>query len=62
MSQIWEPTEKARQESRLMDFARTAENRFNHELPNYAALHNWSTDYPEEFWSHAWDYLGMIGT
>lgn len=62
MSQIWEPTEKARQESRLMDFARTAENRFNHELPNYDAIHNWSTDYPEEFWSHAWDYLGMIGT
>ena len=44
-----------------MEFARTAESRFNIELPDYDSIHEWSTDSPEEFWSHAWNYLGLIG-
>ena len=44
-----------------MDFSRTAELLFNVELPDYDAIHKWSTDSPEEFWSHAWSHLGLIG-
>ena len=45
-----------------MDFARKAEKRFNLELRDYDAIHKWSTDSPKEFWTHAWDYLGVVGS
>ena len=61
MSQLWKPSKKRTVDSRLMEFARTAEPRFNIELPDYDSIHEWSTDSPEEFWSHAWSFLGLIG-
>ncbi len=31
-------------------------------IPTYKALHQWSIDNPGEFWSQAWDDLGVIGS
>ncbi|MEC8975062.1 MAG: acetoacetate--CoA ligase [Actinomycetota bacterium] len=61
MSQLWKPSKERIFDSQLMDFARAAEPLFNVELPDYDAIHKWSTDSPEEFWSHAWSHLGLIG-
>lgn len=30
-------------------------------LDDYAALHDWSISYPDEFWSLAWDVCGLVG-
>ncbi len=45
-----------------MDFARSAESEFNIELPNYDAIHEWSVKLTEDFWRHAYKYLGVIGS
>ena len=44
-----------------MDFAKSAETQFNLKLPNYDAIHDWSINSTEDFWSHAYNYLGVIG-
>ena len=44
-----------------MDFAKSAESQFNLKLPNYDAIHDWSINSTEDFWSHAYNYLGVIG-
>tara|TARA_B100000686_G_scaffold347656_1_gene436834 strand:+ start:2378 stop:4321 length:1944 start_codon:yes stop_codon:yes gene_type:complete len=61
VSQLWEPSKKRAVDSRLLEFASTAEPLFNIELLDYDSIHEWSTDSPEEFWRHAWSYLGLIG-
>ena len=44
-----------------MDFAKSAESQFNLKLPNYDAIHDWSINSTEDFWSHAYNYLGIMG-
>ncbi|MBB33654.1 MAG: acetoacetate--CoA ligase [Acidimicrobiaceae bacterium] len=61
MSQLWEPSERKINESRLMSFASTAEPLFNVDLPDYDAVHKWSIESPDQFWRHAWSDLGLIG-
>ena len=43
-----------------MDFAKSAETQFNLKLPNYDAIHDWSINSTEDFWSHAYNYLGAV--
>lgn len=62
MTQLWEPSKERIDETRLMDFARTAESQFDIKLPNYDAIHEWSIKSNEDFWSHAYKYLGVIGS
>jgi len=44
-----------------MGFAGTAEPLFGVDLPDYDAIHKWSIESPDQFWSHAWNNLGLIG-
>lgn len=61
MSQLWKPSRERIVDSRLTNFAHTAESRFDVELPDYDSIHRWSTSQPDQFWSHAWSHLGLIG-
>jgi len=59
VSQLWKPSKESIDNSRLMDFAQSAEVLYKVALPNYDAIHKWSVDSPEEFWSHASSHLGL---
>jgi acetoacetyl-CoA synthetase len=43
-------------------FRTTAEQRWGVTLPDYDALHAWSVDEPEKFWTSVWDDAEIIGT
>ena len=58
---LWTPSDERIANSNLTEFARMAANNFCAPLGSYAALHGWSIDRPEEFWSCLWDYADIIG-
>lgn len=45
--------------SRLDAFVAAARERYGHELADYAQLHRWSCERPEEFWGLVWDHFGV---
>ena len=47
---LWEPTSSDLEHAHLTSFWRRAEEQVGHCFENYASLHAWSVDYPEEFW------------
>jgi acetoacetyl-CoA synthetase len=58
---LWKPSEQRVRASNLRGFAAAAEQRWGHELADYDALHAWSVDAPDEFWTSVWDDGGIIG-
>ena len=60
MNQLWKPSKERIGNSCLTDFAKKAEHLFDIELPDYDAIHKWSVDRPDQFWSHAHNHLGLI--
>jgi acetoacetyl-CoA synthetase len=55
VSALWSPTEAAIADSRLDRFRR----RTGH--ADYASLHRWSVQSPDEFWSALWDEAAIVG-
>ena len=45
----------------ITHFARLAEERFGVSVPDYDALHRWSTTATGDFWSLFWDFSGVVG-
>ncbi|HQF30066.1 MAG TPA: acetoacetate--CoA ligase [Hyphomicrobiales bacterium] len=58
---LWQPTPEAIAAAPMTRFMRLAEERFGVALPDYDALHAWSVDDREAFWSLVWDFGGVIG-
>ncbi|MEZ5841544.1 MAG: acetoacetate--CoA ligase [Hyphomicrobiales bacterium] len=58
---LWQPTPEAVAAAPMTRFAREAESRFGVSLPDYDALHAWSVDRREDFWSLIWDFCGVVG-
>ncbi|MET4161297.1 acetoacetyl-CoA synthetase [Marinobacterium sp. MBR-111] len=58
---LWAPDEARCRATRLYDFMQTLNQRHQLDLNNYQALHQWSTEHSETFWSDLWDYAGIIG-
>ncbi len=42
-------------------FVREVADRHGLSLDDYAALHGWSVEAPEQFWRTVWDFCGVIG-
>ena len=62
MSEIlWQPDPERIARANLTAFAREAERRHGLKLPDYASLHQWSIDRPEDFWRLVWDDSGVVG-
>ncbi|HET7248563.1 MAG TPA: acetoacetate--CoA ligase [Gemmatimonadales bacterium] len=55
-SPLWAPSPARAAATRLRAFARTAGGG-----RDYASLHRWSIERPEEFWSAVWDFCGVVG-
>ncbi|MEC9246005.1 MAG: acetoacetate--CoA ligase, partial [Pseudomonadota bacterium] len=58
---LWRPSETRKNEAPVSAFARRAEKLAGRSLPDYDALHAWSVEDREAFWSLVWDFCGVIG-
>jgi acetoacetyl-CoA synthetase len=59
---LWQPSAARIEASAITRFRRRAEERFNLDLPDYAALHEWSVTKTAEFWDLVWDFCGVIAS
>lgn len=58
---LWTPSVARIQAARLTAFLRAVQTQYQLQLPDYAALHRWSVEKPEQFWRAVWDFCGVIG-
>ena len=58
---LWTPRPDRLAETQIEAFRRKAEAASGRSLPGYAALHAWSVEDREGFWSLVWDAAGIIG-
>ncbi|MBI1868092.1 MAG: acetoacetate--CoA ligase [Methylocystis sp.] len=59
---LWKPSLERRRHSNLTSFARQAAATETYGAAfDYAALHRWSLERSEDFWSRVWDFCGVIG-
>jgi acetoacetyl-CoA synthetase len=58
---IWQPSAERIAAANMTLFSRQAASRWSRLFPDYAALHRWSIEHPEEFWASLWEFGGVIG-
>src|SRR6185503_4615787 len=56
MDPIWSPSPERIARSQLTRFMRFVRERHRAPAPDYPALHRWSIEFPENFWSALWDF------
>jgi len=56
MEPIWSPSPERIARTQLTRFMRFVRERHRAPVPDYAALHRWSIEFPENFWSALWDF------
>src|ERR1044072_323922 len=56
MEPIWSPSPERIARTQLTSFMRFVRERHRAPVPDYAALHRWSIEFPEHFWSALWDF------
>lgn len=59
---LWTPSPEQVEGSRMHAFARFAEERHGLELPDYPALHQWSVEHLDDFWTDVWDFFGVLAS
>jgi acetoacetyl-CoA synthetase len=59
---LWQPGERAIEEAQLTQFARQVIRKRQLEVNSYPEFYAWSVDNPEEFWSDAWEFCGVIAS
>ena len=60
-TKLWEPDPLRVLGSNLTVFMRFVEERWDISCQSYAALHQWSVEEQEKFWSAVWDFAEIIG-
>jgi acetoacetyl-CoA synthetase len=53
---IWSPSPERVERAQLTRFMRFVRERHHAPVPDYPALHRWSVEFPERFWSALWDF------
>lgn len=53
---IWTPSPERARKSALMRFSHYVQERYKAPVHDYASLHKWSVEFPENFWSAVWDF------
>ena len=56
MEPIWSPSPERIARAKLTHFLRFVRERHHAPVPDYAALHRWSIEFPENFWRALWDF------
>lgn len=57
---LWQPSPERVASANITAFARMLESRHGVSLPDYDALHRFSLDRMEEFWTAVWDDCRVI--
>ena len=57
---LWQPSAARIAAANLTRFMREATRRWKRDLPDFAALYQWSVERPEEFWVSLWEFSGVI--
>ncbi len=60
-SPLWRPGAERVAQARLSGFMAFVAQESGRSFADYAALHRWSIDYPDEFWSALWAFAGVRG-
>ncbi len=58
---LWTPSEDAIERATVTTFARHCAKATGQEFADYDALHDWSINDREAFWSCVWEFCGVIG-
>lgn len=59
---LWQADRTRIARAAITDFARRAEQTHaGRRFEGFADLHRWSVEQPEEFWTLAWDFCGLVG-
>ena len=58
---IWRPNRQRVANSGMRAFMREASEASGRDLTDYAALHRWSLEEPEAFWSRVWSFCEVVG-
>jgi acetoacetyl-CoA synthetase len=56
MEPIWSPSPERIARTQLTRFMRFVRERYHAPVPDYPALHRWSIEFPENFWTALWDF------
>lgn len=56
MEPIWSPSPERIERAKLTRFMHFVRERYHAPVPDYASLHLWSIEFPENFWSALWDF------
>ncbi|HLS82947.1 MAG TPA: AMP-binding protein [Steroidobacter sp.] len=59
MEPIWSPSSERIERAQLTRFMQFVRERHRAPVPDYLALHRWSVEYPEKFWSAVWDFCDV---
>ncbi len=57
---LWQPSADEIAHSRLAAFMREVRERWGVDCPDHAALHRWSVDEHEQFWSSLWSFGEVV--
>ncbi len=58
---LWTPSRSRIARANMTAFMHAAGARWGVRLDDYAALHRWSVERPDLFWTTLWDFAGVIG-
>ena len=61
-SLLWTPTPEQIEAANMTAFRRFAQQRFQTEFTDYAALYHWSIVRPEQIWQSVWEFCGVIAS
>ena len=59
-SPLWQPSPQRVAWANITQFAREMADRFGVRLDDYRALHQWSINNLEDFWTGIWEYTGVL--
>ncbi|MEZ5590748.1 MAG: acetoacetate--CoA ligase [Gammaproteobacteria bacterium] len=58
---LWQPDSQRVQNANITAFKTQLEQNQQLQLPDYAALHQWSVDHPAIFWQELWQFADVLG-
>jgi acetoacetyl-CoA synthetase len=62
MEPIWKPSDEAIESAQLTQFARQVSRKYRLDANSYPEFYRWTVENPEEFWSEAWDFCGVVAS
>ena len=58
---LWQPSAARIEQSKLAAFMLAAGRQWGLAFADYAQLHRWSIEHPEQFWVSLWDFAQVVG-